>query len=76
MVNILKFQTLNSILFCLIFFFFFLMKLFLKIHHGMPALVVKLDAPSDETRRFNPLRGWQHSFVEIDHEIRSFSPFR
>ena len=35
-----------------------------------------LDAPSDwrpEGRGFNPRRGRQHSFVEIDHEI--FSTF-
>ena len=39
-----------------------------------PALVAPLDAPSDwrpEGRRFNPCRGQQHSFVEIDHEIFS-----
>ena len=37
-----------------------------------PALVAQLDAPSDWRpggRRFNPRRGGQHSFVEIDHEI-------
>ena len=40
----------------------------------MPAPVAQLDAPSDWRpggRRFNPRRGWQHSFVEIDHEIFS-----
>ena len=40
----------------------------------MPASVAQLDAPSDWRpggRRFNPHRGWQHSFVEIDHEIFS-----
>ena len=40
----------------------------------MPAPVVQLDAPFDwrpEGRWFNPRRGRQHSFVEIDHEIFS-----
>ena len=40
----------------------------------MPASVAQLDAPSDWRpggRRFNPRRGRQHSFVEIDHEIFS-----
>ena len=39
-----------------------------------PASVAHLDAPSDWRpggRRFNPRRGRQHSFVEIDHEIFS-----
>ena len=39
-----------------------------------PASVAQLDAPSDWRpggRRFNPRRGRQHSFVEIDHEIFS-----
>ena len=39
-----------------------------------PALVAQLDAPSDWRpggRGFNPRRGRQHSFVEIDHEIFS-----
>ena len=39
-----------------------------------PASVAQLDAPSDWRpggRRFNPCRGRQHSFVEIDHEIFS-----
>ena len=45
-------------------------------HEGThwPALVVQLDAPSDWRpggRGFNPRRGRQHSFVEIDHEIFS-----
>ena len=37
------------------------------------ASVAQLDAPSDwrPGRRFNPRRGWQHSFVEIDREIFS-----
>ena len=37
-----------------------------------PASVAQLDAPSDWRpggRGFNPRRGRQHSFVEIDHEI-------
>ena len=40
----------------------------------LPASVAQLDAPSDWRpggRRFNPCRGRQHSFVEIDHEIFS-----
>ena len=40
----------------------------------LPASVVQLDAPSDWRpggRGFNPRRGRQHSFVEIDHEIFS-----
>ena len=39
----------------------------------MPASVAHLDAPSDwrPGRGFNPSRGRQHSFVEIDHEIFS-----
>ena len=39
-----------------------------------PALVAHLDASSDWRaggRGFNPRRGWQHSFVDIDHEIFS-----
>ena len=39
-----------------------------------PASVVQFDAPSDWRpggRGFNPRRGRQHSFVEIDHEIFS-----
>ena len=40
----------------------------------MPASVAQLDAPSDWRpggRGFNPSRGRQHSFMEIDHEIIS-----
>ena len=40
----------------------------------LPASVAHLDAPSDWRpggRGFNPRRGRQHSFVEIDHEIFS-----
>ena len=39
-----------------------------------PASVAQLDAPSDWRpggHEFNPRRGLQHSFVEIDHEIFS-----
>ena len=39
-----------------------------------PLRVISLDAPSDWRpggRGFNPRRGRQHSFVEIDHEIFS-----
>ena len=42
--------------------------------HSLPASVAQLDAPSDWRpggRGFNPCRGRQHSFVEIDHEIFS-----
>ena len=41
---------------------------------SLPATVAQLDAPSDWRpggRGFNPRRGRQHSFVEIDHEIFS-----
>ena len=37
-----------------------------------PASLAQLDAPSDWRaggRRFNPRRGRQHSFMEIDHGI-------
>ena len=40
----------------------------------VPASVAQLDVPSDWRpggRGFNPRRGRQHSFVEIDHEIFS-----
>ena len=40
----------------------------------MPASVAQLDALSNWRpggRGFNPHRGWQHSFVEIDCEIFS-----
>ena len=40
----------------------------------LPASVAQLDAPSDWRpggRGFNPHRGRQHSFVDIDHEIFS-----
>ena len=47
-------------------------------HSGLtesgPVSVAQLDAPSDWRpggRGFNPCRGRQHSFVEIDHEIFS-----
>ena len=41
---------------------------------NMPASVAQLDAPSDWRpggRGFNPRRGRQHPFVEIDREIFS-----
>ena len=41
---------------------------------GKPASVAQLDAPSDWRpggHGFNPRRGRQHSFMEIDHEIFS-----
>ena len=44
------------------------------IFYTVPASVAQLDAPSDWKpggHGFNPRRGWQHSFVEIDHEIFS-----
>ena len=43
-------------------------------YFSTPAMVAQLDAPSDWRsggRGFNPHRGQQHSFVEIDHEIFS-----
>ena len=48
------------------------------INVWLPALVAQLDAPSDWRpggRGFNPRRGRQHSFVEIDHEIFSMVIF-
>ena len=52
-----------------------LIKLLLVVLHTLePASVAQLDAPSDWRpggRRFNPRRGRQHFFVEIDHEIFS-----
>ena len=42
--------------------------------HDEPASVAQLDAPSDWRpggHGFNPRRGRQHSFVEIDHEVFS-----
>ena len=45
-----------------------------NIPKGMLASVAQLDAPSDRRpvgRGFNPRRGRQHSFVEIDREIFS-----
>ena len=44
------------------------------IQREMLASVAQLDAPSDwrpGDRGFNPRRGRQHSFMEIDHEIFS-----
>ena len=46
----------------------------LSLFFLLPASVAQLDAPSDWRpggRGFNPHRGRQHSFVEIDHEIFS-----
>ena len=48
--------------------------LFPRLKKMLPASVAQLDAPSDWRpggRGFNPSRGRQHSFVEIDHEIFS-----
>ena len=48
--------------------------IFYLISELMLASVAQLDAPSDWRpggRGFNPRRGRQHSFVEIDHEIFS-----
>ena len=48
--------------------------LFLYVTNSKPAWLTQLDAPSDWRpggRGFNPRRGRQHSFVEIDHEIFS-----
>ena len=45
-----------------------------SVYKLSPASVAQLDAPSDWRpggRGFNPRRGRQHSFVEIDHEIFS-----
>ena len=47
---------------------------FVHMYIGLLASVAQLDAPSDWRpggRGFNPRRGRQHSFVEIDHEIFS-----
>ena len=44
------------------------------VHVFLPASVAHLDGPSDwrpGDRGFNPSRGQQHSFLEIDHEIFS-----
>ena len=46
----------------------------LNTNHKWPASVAQVDAPSDWRPGgcgFNPRRGRQHSFVEIDHEIFS-----
>ena len=48
--------------------------LFILLFQMGPASVAQLDAPSDWRpggRGFNPRRGRQYSFVEIDHEIFS-----
>ena len=52
----------------------FISILMLIISFKWPASVAQLDAPSDWRpggRGFNPRRGRQHSFLEIDHEIFS-----
>ena len=52
----------------------FLLALVIRYRDPTPASVAQLDAPSDWRpggRGFNPRRGRQHSFVEIDHEIFS-----
>ena len=44
------------------------------IKNALPHSISQLDAPSDWIpggRGFNPRRGRQHSFLEIDHEILS-----
>ena len=44
------------------------------IKNALPHSISQLDAPSDWRpggRGFNPRRGRQHSFMEIDHEILS-----
>ena len=57
--------------------FFFMMTLFnqnYRLNEEMPALVAQLDAPSNWRPGgggINRRRGWQHSFMEIDHEIFS-----
>ena len=48
--------------------------IWLYTDYNEPASVAQLDAPSDWRsggRGFNPRRGRQHFFVEIDHEIFS-----
>ena len=53
---------------------FHMIKLTSSLSNVEPASVAQLDAPSDWRpggRGFNPRRGRQHSFVEIDHEIFS-----
>ena len=60
--------------------FLYVMQQFQRYHWSyglmmsMPASVAQLDAPSDwrpGDRGFNPRRGRQHSFVEVDNEIFS-----
>ena len=55
-------------------FFLFLALVAILFIDVEPASVAQLDAPSDwrpGSRGFNPRRGRQHSFVEIDQEIFS-----
>ena len=64
-------QASEILKFFLIFFLFLILELYLCVK---PVSVAQLDAPSDWRpggRGFNPRRGRQHSFVEIDHEIFS-----
>ena len=45
-----------------------------SVKYQEPASVAQLDVPSDWRPggcRFNPRRGWQHSFMEIGNEIFS-----
>ena len=47
---------------------------YITLYRALNETVAQLDAPSDWRpggRGFNPRRGRQHSFVEIDHEIFS-----
>ena len=51
----------------------YMYKIMILLNNSL-ASVAQLDAPSDWRpggRWFNPLRGRQHSFMEIDHEIFS-----
>ena len=54
-------------------YFFLVIIVIFKYLICLPASVAQLDAPSDwrPGRGFNPRRGRQHSFVEINHEIFS-----
>ena len=55
-------------------FYHFFLLFRLSFFQVQPASVAQLDAPSDWRpggRGFNPRRGRQHSFVEIDREIFS-----
>ena len=73
-VNGVEFLSLNSISTgCILLGGLFVYDIF-WVSLNPPASVAQLDAPSDWRpggRGFNPCRGRQHSFVEIDHEIFS-----